>query len=59
MRKYDPLQYHALTHVRPCIQSDETRFKLLSEGPGLLAVKSLEDRLNRIEKMGEQRQIFR
>jgi hypothetical protein len=48
-----------LLALRLIIQSDETRFKLLSEGPGLLAVKSLEDRLNRIERMGEQRQISR
>ena len=48
-----------LLALKLIIQSDETRFKLLSEGPGLLAVKSLEDRLNRIERMGEQRQSFR
>ena len=47
-----------LLALKLIIQSDETRFKLLSEGPGLLAIKSLEDRLNRIERMGEQRQIF-
>jgi hypothetical protein len=48
-----------LLALKLIIQSVETRFKLLSEGPGLLAVKSLEDRLNRIERMGEQRQISR
>ena len=48
-----------LLALKLIIQSDETRFRLLSEGPGLLAVKSLEDRLNRIERMGEQRQISR
>jgi DNA-binding transcriptional ArsR family regulator len=48
-----------LLALKLIIQSDETRFKLLSEGPGLLAVKSLEDRLSRIERMGEQRQISR
>ena len=48
-----------LLALKLIILSDETRFKLLSEGPGLLAVKSLEDRLNRIERMGEQRQISR
>jgi DNA-binding transcriptional ArsR family regulator len=48
-----------LLALKLIIQSDETRFKLLSEGPGLLAIKSLEDRLNRIERMGEQRQISR
>jgi IS30 family transposase len=31
------------------IQSNEARFKLLSEGPSVLAIKSLEDRLNKIE----------
>ena len=46
-----------LLALKLIIQSDETSFKLLSEGPGLLAVKSLEDRLNKIERMGEQRQI--
>jgi hypothetical protein len=40
-----------LLALKLIIQSDETRFKLLSEGPGLLAVKSLEDRLSRIERM--------
>ena len=48
-----------LLALKLIIQSDETRFKLLSEGPGLLTIKSLEDRLNRIERMGEQRQISR
>jgi hypothetical protein len=48
-----------LLALKLIIQSDETRFKLLSEGPGLLAIKSLEDRLSKIERMGEQRQIFR
>jgi DNA-binding transcriptional ArsR family regulator len=48
-----------LLALKLIIQSNETRFKLLSEGPGLLAVKSLEDRLNRIERMGEQRQNSR
>ena len=48
-----------LLALKLIIQSDETRFKLQSEGPSLLAIKSLEDRLNRIERMGEQRPIFR
>ena len=47
-----------LLALKIIIQSDETRFKLLSEGPSLLAIKSLEDRLNRIEGMGEN-QIHR
>ena len=42
-----------LLALKLIIQSDETRFKLLSEGPGLLAIKSLEDRLNRIERVVE------
>jgi DNA-binding transcriptional ArsR family regulator len=36
------------------IQSDEARFKLLSEGPSVLAVKVLEDRLTKIEHHKEQ-----
>jgi hypothetical protein len=43
-----------LLALRLIMQADETRFKLLSEGPALLAIKSLEDRLNRIEGMEEQ-----
>jgi hypothetical protein len=31
------------------IQSNEARFKLLSEGPSDLAIKSLEERLNKVE----------
>jgi IS30 family transposase len=31
------------------IQSNESKFKLLAEGPSVLAVKSLEERLNKIE----------
>jgi DNA-binding transcriptional ArsR family regulator len=38
-----------LLALRIIIQSNESRFKLLSEGPALLAIKSLEDRLNKIE----------
>ena len=45
-----------LLALKIIIQSDETRFKLLSEGPSVLAIKSLEDRLNRIEEMDESRQ---
>jgi len=41
-----------LLALKIIIQTDETRFKLLSEGPSVLAIKSLEDRLNRIEGMG-------
>ena len=47
-----------LLALRLIMQADETRFKLLSEGPALLVIKSLEDRLNRIEGMGEN-QIHR
>ena len=38
-----------LLALKLVIMSEESGFKLLSEGPGLLAVKSLEERLNRIE----------
>jgi biotin operon repressor len=46
-----------LLALRLIIQAAETRFKLLSEGPGLLAIKSLEDRLNRIEGGGPDRKV--
>ena len=45
-----------LLALKLVITSEESRFRLLSEGPALLAVKSLEDRLNRIEGMGERQQ---
>jgi hypothetical protein len=33
------------------IQSDETRFKLLTEGPSVMNMKTMEDRLNRLENI--------
>jgi IS30 family transposase len=45
-----------LLALKIIIQSDETRFKLLSEGPSVLAVKMLEDRLSKVEHQ-EKRQI--
>ena len=47
-----------LLALKLIIQSNEARFRLLSEGPSVLVIKSLEDRLNRIEGMGEN-QIHR
>jgi hypothetical protein len=38
-----------LLALKIIIQSNEARFKLLSEGPSVLAIKSLEDRLCKIE----------
>jgi hypothetical protein len=38
-----------LLALKLIITSEESRFRLLSEGPALLTVKSLEDRLSRIE----------
>ena len=38
-----------LAALKLIIESNESRFKLLSEGPSVLAVKSLEERLNKIE----------
>jgi hypothetical protein len=45
-----------LLALRLIMQSEETRFKLLSEGPSVLAMKSMEDRLNRIEHYEEKHQ---
>jgi hypothetical protein len=38
-----------LSALKLIIESNEARFKLLSEGPSVLAIKSLEERLNKIE----------
>jgi hypothetical protein len=38
-----------LLALKLIIQSDETRFKLLSEGPSVMYIKLLEERLARIE----------
>jgi DNA-binding transcriptional ArsR family regulator len=46
-----------LLALKLIITSEESRFKLLSEGPALLAVKSLEDRLNKVESFKHQHQI--
>ena len=43
-----------LLALKIIMQSDETRFRLLSEGPSQLAMKSLEDRLNKIEGLERQ-----
>ena len=40
-----------LLALRLIMQSDETRFRLLSEGPAVLNMKSLDDRVSRIEGM--------
>jgi IS30 family transposase len=41
-----------LSALKLIVESNEARFKLLSEGPSILAVKSLEERLNKIEVAG-------
>lgn len=47
-----------LLALKIIIQSNEARFKLLSEGPSVLAIKSMEDRLTKIESGNhEQEQI--
>ena len=55
--KIHNLNYHVhnfkieekLSALKLIVESNEARFKLLSEGPSILAVKSLEERLNKIE----------
>jgi IS30 family transposase len=42
-----------LCALKLIVESNEARFKLLSEGPSILAVKSLEERLNKIEIAGQ------
>ena len=48
-----------LLALKMIIQSDEARFRLLSEGPAVLNMKSLEERLKILEGMGEGQQIHR
>jgi IS30 family transposase len=38
-----------LLALKVIVASDETAFKLLSEGPAILSIKSLEDRLTQVE----------
>lgn len=38
-----------LLALKVIISSDETAFKLLNEGPAILAVRNLEERLSRVE----------
>jgi arginine repressor len=42
-----------LSALKLIVESNEARFKLLSEGPSVVAVKSLEERLNKIEIAGQ------
>ena len=43
-------QKEKLAALRLIIESDEVRFKLLSECPSVLGCKSLEERLSKIER---------
>jgi IS30 family transposase len=42
-----------LSALKLIVESNEARFNLLSEGTSILAVKSLEERLNKIEIAGQ------
>jgi IS30 family transposase len=42
-----------LSALKLIVEANESSFKLLSEGPSILAVKSLEERLNKIETTGQ------
>jgi DNA-binding transcriptional ArsR family regulator len=45
-----------LAALKLIIESNEARFKLLSEGPSVLAMKSLEERLSKIEDIQARQQ---
>ena len=51
---YDPSipTKEKLFALKLIIQSDETRFRLLVEGPSVLAIKALDERLGRLENGG-------
>ena len=42
-----------LSALKLIVESNEARFKLLSQGPCILAVNALEERLNKIEIAGQ------
>jgi IS30 family transposase len=42
-----------LSALKLIVEANEARFKLLSAGPSILAVKALEERLNKIEIAGQ------
>jgi DNA-binding transcriptional ArsR family regulator len=42
-----------LSALKLIVEANEAKFKLLSEGPSVLAIKSLEERLNKIEIAGQ------
>ena len=42
-----------LSALKLIVEANESKFKLLSEGPSILAVKALEERLNKIEIAGQ------
>jgi hypothetical protein len=46
-----------LLALKLIMTSEESRFKLLLEGPSVVAVKMLEDRLTKIEHQEKQQQI--
>ena len=46
-----------LLALRLIMQSEETRFKLLSEGPSVLVMKSMEDRLYSLEHQEKHNQL--
>jgi IS30 family transposase len=45
----NPSVKEKLAALKLIIESNEARFKLLSDGPSVLAIKSLEERLNKIK----------
>jgi transcriptional antiterminator len=48
-----------LAALKLIIEANEARFKLLSEGPSVLAMKSLEERLNKIESLEARQEVNR
>jgi transcriptional regulator with XRE-family HTH domain len=54
---YVPVREKLLA-LKIIIQSDETRFKLLTEGPSVLNMKSMEDRLQKIEHDDQEKQRY-
>jgi hypothetical protein len=48
-----------LKALKVAIQADEAKFRLLSEGPNVMTIKSMEDRLHQIEQHEQQEEAAR
>jgi hypothetical protein len=53
----NPSVKEKLAALKLIIEANEARFKLLSEGPSVLAIRWLEERLNKIESLEARQEV--